>query len=111
MRRNWTAEELVESFKRAREALIRFSQDLKVSEQDEEQGKRKRKRQPVDEDVDDTGTPSTSRRKTRSQGRKGSDSYPVRPSQIPDSEDDEDYQPGRPMRRHEAERSAYNIIR
>lgn len=94
LRRNWTVEELVESFKRAREALIRFSQDLKKAEEERAQGGRKRKREVVVEDLGEEDVPDTSRRKTRSQGRKGSESQQSRPSQIPDSEEDEDYEPG-----------------
>ena len=40
----------MESFKRARESLIRFSQDLKKAEEERVQGGRKRKREVVVED-------------------------------------------------------------
>ena len=94
LRRNWTVEELVESFKRARESLIQFSLDLKKVEEERAQGGRKRKREVVIENLDEQDIPESSRRKTRSQGRRGSESQPSRPSQIPDSEEDEDYTPG-----------------
>ena len=92
LKRNSTVEELVESFKVARGALMKFSQDLKAATEDREQGRNKRKRNGEDGPEEDI--PSTSRRKTRSQGRKGSESEPVRPIEIADSEGDEDYQPG-----------------
>lgn len=84
----------MESFKRARESLIRLSQDLKRVEEERAHGGRKRKREVVVEDLDEEDIPESSRRKTRSQGRRGSESQPSRPSQIPDSEEDEDYEPG-----------------
>lgn len=71
---------------------MKFSQDLKAATEDREQGRNKRKRDS--EDVPEEDVPSTSRRKTRSQGRKGSESEPVRRTEIADSESDGDYQPG-----------------
>ena len=71
---------------------MKFSQDLKAATEDREQLRHKRKRDS--EDVPDEDVPSTSRRKTRSQGRKGSESEPVRPTEIADSEGDEEYEPG-----------------
>ena len=92
LKRNSTVEELVESFTNARGALMKFSEDLKAATEDREQGSNKRKRDI--EDVPEEDLPNPSRRKTRSQGRKGSESEPVRPTEIADSEGDEDYQPG-----------------
>ena len=95
LRRNWTVEELVESFKRARDALIQFSQDLKVAKEEEETNQLGNKRKRDKRDVGEEELPDTARRKTRSQALNESDSQPARTMQIADSEDDEDYQAGR----------------
>lgn len=85
----------MESFKRARGALIRFSGELRdVREAREEERGKKRKRRGEDVDVGEEEVSGTSRRKTRSQGRKGEGGQPVRRSQVADSEEDEEYQPG-----------------
>ena len=98
LRRNWTVEELVDSFKRARGALLRFSQELKAVNEDGGPARKKRKR--GSEDVGEEEIPSTSRRKTRSQGRRASNSQSVRPTMIADSEEDDDYQPGSSITRY-----------
>ena len=71
---------------------MQFSQDLKAMTEEREQGRNKRKRDS--EDLPEEDVPSTSRRKTRSQGRKGLESEPIGPTEIADSEGDDDYQPG-----------------
>ena len=93
LRRNWTVEELVEGFKRAREALLHFNQSIKVMEEERAQGKNKRKRNSASQGPDES-TPSTSRRKTRSQGREAPGTHATSPNEIADTEEDDDYQPG-----------------
>ena len=91
LRRNWTVEELVEGFKRAREALIQFSKSIKIIEEERAQGTNKRKRSSASQGLSEESMPSASRRKTRSQ--RPESQAPI-PEQIPDSEEDDDYQPG-----------------
>ena len=93
LRRNWTVEELVEGFKRARGPLMKFSQSIKLAAEESVEGKNKRKRNSASQGLEEA-MPSASRRRTRSERRKGSESQPTRSEQIPDSDEDEDYHPG-----------------
>ena len=71
--------------------MIHFSQDIKTIEEGKAQGRNKRKRDSRSPSPDQKASP---RRKTRSQGRRESESQLTKPIQIPDSEDDDIYQPG-----------------
>ncbi|KAL8787415.1 MAG: hypothetical protein Q9195_007790 [Heterodermia aff. obscurata] len=92
LRRNWTVEELVEGFKRAREALLRFNQSIKAIEEENAQGNHKRKRNSTSQGLDEA-MPSTSRRKTRSQRREAPETHVTSPNEVADTEEDDDYQP------------------
>ena len=85
----------MQAFRDARPALIGLSQELQAAKDDTEPRGSKRKRQDLNGD-DSIGLcePSTTRRKTRSQSQRSPDIRPTMPSHIPDSEEDEDYQPG-----------------
>ena len=90
LRRNWTVEELVESFKRARPALISFDGELKALKVEAAQGRGKRKRiEPVHDLYE--GAPDPQRRRTRSQNKEPASS--VEPQQM-ETVDDSEEEPG-----------------
>ena len=99
LRRNWTAEELVESFKRARPALLEFDGELKAARAEVTQGRGKRKRVDVGRNVEDDGAPKPQRRKTRSQSKPApTDKQLARIDAVEDSEEEEhqeEVQPGK----------------
>jgi len=92
---NWVLEETVQAFKDARPALIGFSEELQLAQEQFEDRGSKRKIEEVN-GQDDTAEMEQGcyKRKTRSQGRRSPEKQPKIPRQIQDSEGDEDYQSG-----------------
>ena len=83
-------EELVESFKRARPALIEFDGELKAARTAAEQGRGKRKRVDAGHELCE-GAPEPQRRKTRSQHKEPlARTESTRVEAVEDSEDEED---------------------
>ena len=72
LRRNWVVEELVQAFQAARPSILGLGQDYLDTQITEEVQSSKRKRDNTD--MEDLEQPDTSRRKTRSQGRRPSKS-------------------------------------
>ena len=68
---------------------MQFNRDIQTVEEEKAKGRNKRKRESSGPGLDEQ---VMSRRKTRSQGAKDSESQLTRPELIPDSEED-DYQP------------------
>ncbi|KAL8816704.1 MAG: hypothetical protein Q9191_008285 [Dirinaria sp. TL-2023a] len=95
LRRNWTVEEVVQTFKDARPALLQFNEDLLAAKEGTSARAGKRKREDIgDGDVAEDEAHRSTKRKTRSQTRRDSGSQVARRCSVADSEgDDEDYQP------------------
>ena len=89
LRRNWTVEELVESFKRARPALIGFDAELKSMREEAKQGRGKRKRGKMGQDAYE-GVPEPLRRKTRSQSKPAGAEVRTPVEAVEDSQEEEE---------------------
>lgn len=74
LRRNWTVQELTDSFKLARPSLLRLGKDLNAASGDIHQAKGKRKWEESDiGDTEETDNSPIQRRKTRSQTQRYSE--------------------------------------
>jgi E3 ubiquitin-protein ligase RAD18 len=101
LRRNWTVQELVDTFQDARPAALELARKDQLAKEDDEQGSKRRKRKLADTDIaHEEPAKQTRARQTRSSTRKdGSTSAPSSQNVVVlDSEDgaDEDYAPEQP---------------
>ena len=70
MRRNWTAQELVDAFQTARSSILKMAHDVTAAAEDIGQQAQKRK---LDEmNMEEDGRANRQKRKTRSQSRRSS---------------------------------------
>lgn len=95
LRRNWTVQEVVDSFKMARPQVLDIA---KKAKEDASRGVprangTKRKRDDVDGHDEVAGSSQKSARQTRSQSRKSTETISSQNVVVLDSEGDEDYQP------------------
>ncbi len=93
LRRNWTVQELVDSFRAARPSLLQLAQNVAAGDADDGTKIMKRKLSDTGLEVDG-GSRWVHARKTRSQSRRSADSQTQEITVIEDDEDDVDYQPG-----------------
>ena len=96
LRRNWTVEEVVQTFKEARPALLQLNDSLAAEKEEKSVSIGKRKREEVgDQDTTPDETYRNTKRKTRSQSQRDSSNQAAIKDFVADSEgDDDDYQPG-----------------
>ena len=93
LRRNWTVQEIVDTFKIARPAILQLGQNSKAKSEVYGQTNGKRKLSDTDIAKDEAEEDERPARRTRSQ-RKASNSQQLEPSHNNDDERDGDYQPG-----------------
>ena len=93
LRRNWTVQELVDSFQRTRDAILRFAHQ--AAEEEKDDARLRTKRRMRDAELDDGGEAANKHaRKTRSQSRLDAASMPEEAVDLVDDDTDEAHEPG-----------------
>ncbi|KAI9724119.1 MAG: hypothetical protein M1812_000838 [Candelaria pacifica] len=92
LRRNWTVQELVDSFQSARPDLLKLASNAAASSTEKARRTPKRKLEDTDLEIEDSERMSQAR-KTRSQSRRSPALQSNDPVVILDDEEDDDYQP------------------
>ncbi|KAI9789438.1 MAG: E3 ubiquitin-protein ligase rad18 [Candelina submexicana] len=92
LRRNWTVQELVDSFQAARPELLKLARDVETPSTDNARRTSKRKLDDTDLETEDAGRASQTR-KTRSQSRRSPALSSNNTIVVLDDEEDGDYHP------------------